>query len=222
MELVRTLGDENGVVPNGVDADGLVAAAFDRRSARAILGIPDDARVVGAVARLDPVKRLDLLIEAVARIEGARLVIIGEGTEHARLRQCAIACGAAERVVFAGPLPDAAQLMPAFDVFATASSREGCPLAVLEAMALGVPVVASDIAAHAELLPLRCLVPARVDAFAGMLRLAVQEPTHRESPAHALWRLANEGRVRMRYSVERMVAWHRTVYEAVGEAVAAC
>jgi len=55
-------------------------------------------------------------------------------------------------VVFAGEIVDAARLFPAFDVYAAPSAKEGMPLAVLEAMALGVPVLASDIAAHLELL----------------------------------------------------------------------
>ena len=60
--------------------------------------------------------------------------------------------GLGGRVVFAGEIVDAARLFPAFDVYAAPSAKEGMPLAVLEAMALGVPVLASDIAAHLELL----------------------------------------------------------------------
>jgi glycosyltransferase involved in cell wall biosynthesis len=74
-------------------------------------------------------------------------------------------------VTFAGERPDAARVLPAFDVFAAPSRKEGLPLGVLEAMALGLPVVASDIPAHREALgdDSPGLTPATVEAFAGRL-----------------------------------------------------
>src|SRR5439155_1728318 len=107
-------------------------------------------RLVGCAARFDPVKRLDLLLRAAARVTDTtlRVVLIGRGDEERRLRALAVSLGLGGRVVFAGEIVDAARLFPAFDVYAAPSAKEGMPLAVLEAMALGVPVLASDIAAH--------------------------------------------------------------------------
>ena len=145
---------QSRVIPNGVDVTALAARALDREQARARLGLPATAVVVGSAARFDAVKGHDLLLAAVARIRdpALHLVLIGGGPGEAGLRARAAADDLRGRVHFAGEIPDAARLLPAFDVYASASSKEGLPLAVLEAMVLGLPVVASDIPAHRELL----------------------------------------------------------------------
>lgn len=145
---------QSRVVLNGVDAAGLGAAAVSRADARLALGLPATGCVVGTAARFDAVKRLDVLLRAVARVSDAtvRVVLIGRGDEERRLRELAAALALGPRAMFVGEVLDAARLFRAFDVYATTSAREGMPLAVLEAMALGVPVVASDIPAHREAL----------------------------------------------------------------------
>lgn len=164
---------QSRVIVNGVDGARLGAAALDRREARAALGLGAAASVVGCAARFDPVKRLDLLVRAYAAIpdSAARLVLIGRGPEERRLRALAADLGVASRVVFAGEIPDAARLFPAFDVYAAPSAKEGMPLGVLEAMALGLPVVASDIPAHREVLGPQSggLVAGGVEALAAAL-----------------------------------------------------
>ena len=145
---------QSRVVVNGVDVARLGATALERWDARAALNLPPSGPVVGCAARFDPVKRLDLLLRAAARVTDTtlRVVLIGRGDEERRLRALAASLGLGGRVVFAGEIVDAARLFSAFDVYAAPSAKEGMPLAVLEAMALGVPVLASDIAAHLELL----------------------------------------------------------------------
>jgi glycosyltransferase involved in cell wall biosynthesis len=164
---------QSRVVVNGVDVARLGATASGRWEARATLGLPGPAPVVGSVARFDPVKRLDLLLRAVAHVSDAtvRVVLIGRGAEEQRLRALAASLGLGGRAVFPGEILDAARLFPAFDIYAAPSAKEGMPLAVLEAMALGVPVVASDIAAHRELLGAASpgLVAATPEAIAAAL-----------------------------------------------------
>jgi glycosyltransferase involved in cell wall biosynthesis len=145
---------QSRVVVNGVDAARLTAAAADRAEARAALALPASGRVVGSAARFDPVKRLDLVLRAAAHIADGelRVALIGGGKDERRLRRLAASLGLGARAVFPGEIVDAARLFRAFDVYVAPSAKEGMPLAVLEAMALGVPVVASDIAAHREVL----------------------------------------------------------------------
>jgi glycosyltransferase involved in cell wall biosynthesis len=136
------------VIPNGIDVDGTAARALPRALARRILDLPEKAYVLGTVARLDPVKHLDTLTAAHAEMPSdAHLCVIGGGDIPRDIVRRGRACG----VHFVGPLPDAARLLRAFDVYVSASSREGLPLAVLEAMAVGLPCLLSDIPAHEAL-----------------------------------------------------------------------
>jgi glycosyltransferase involved in cell wall biosynthesis len=158
---------QSRVILNGVDTARLGARALDRWDARAELGVAQSACVVGTAARLDAVKRLDLLLHAAAALPDVTLVLIGDGPEATALRGLAARLGIAGRVRFAGAVVEAARLFRAFDVFAAPSSKEGLPLAVVEAMALGLPVVASNIAAHRETLgPSAGLVEATPTALA--------------------------------------------------------
>ncbi|MFI8104045.1 glycosyltransferase [Streptomyces sp. NPDC086023] len=140
------------VVPNGIEA---VRFRFDpeaRRTARARTGLPDDAFVVGGVGRLVPGKRFDVLVRAVAALPGVRLVIAGEGPERAALGALAAELGAADRVHLLGerdPLgdgpdgrtPGVPALLSAMDVFVSPSREEAFGLAVVEALAAGLPVL---------------------------------------------------------------------------------
>jgi glycosyltransferase involved in cell wall biosynthesis len=145
---------QSRVIPNGVDIAALTGRALPRAQARARLGVPSRSLVVGCAARFDAVKGHALLLDAVGRVSdpALRLVLVGSGAADQPLRARAGADDLRGRVLFAGEIPDAACVFPAFDVYVSASSKEGLPLAVLEAMALGLPVVATDIAGHRELL----------------------------------------------------------------------
>jgi len=143
---------QSHVILNGIDLAALLAKALGRDAARAALGVPPGARVVGCAARLDPVKGVDALLRASAEVPGVDIVVIGAGPEETRLRRLAAALGLAGRARFAGEVADAATRFRAFDVYVSAARKEGMPLAIMEAMALGLPVVATDIAAHREVL----------------------------------------------------------------------
>jgi glycosyltransferase involved in cell wall biosynthesis len=204
---------QSRVILNGVDVARLGTRALDRWDARAALGLPQSALVVGTAARFDEVKRLDLLIRAAARPGVAyALALIGAGSEEVPLRRLADELHLGPRVTFAGEVPEAARLFPAFDVFAAPSRKEGLPLAVVEAMALGLPVVASDIPAHRETLgdASEGLTAGTVEAFAARLAAVLGDAEMRA-------RLAAENRTRARseLDVRDMLAALEAVYREV-------
>ncbi|QMU71939.1 glycosyltransferase [Streptacidiphilus sp. P02-A3a] len=149
------------VIPNGVGAaryrQPAPVRAATRQAVRAALGLPQDAFVFGGVGRLVPGKRFDILVDALAllpRTEGApevRLLLVGDGGERAALEQRARAAGVADRVVFAGERDDVPELLTAMDVLAAPSTVETFGLALLEALAAGLPVRWSSGPALAEL-----------------------------------------------------------------------
>jgi glycosyltransferase involved in cell wall biosynthesis len=140
------------VVPNGLD---LPALAFDPRARAAVrgaLGIPDDADVVGAVGRLHPGKQFDELLTPPLPGLGPRrqLLVVGEGPERARLAALARDAGVSEFVHLVGEQPVGRHLS-AMDVLASPSRYETFGLAVVEALASGLPVVYRRCPALAEL-----------------------------------------------------------------------
>jgi glycosyltransferase involved in cell wall biosynthesis len=138
------------VVPPSLDP---MPIPIDRRAARAQLGLPKTAFVVAWVGRLDPVKRCELIVRTAAMYgkERVRFVIAGEGPERSRLAAQIEALGARRTVLLTGWLDDPVVLLSAADAFVFPSLTEGMPNAVLEAMACGVPIVASNIPVLREL-----------------------------------------------------------------------
>src|SRR5205085_11032354 len=142
-------------VPNGVDCDRFTATGDP--AVRAGAGIPDcDVPLVGTVARLSPEKNLHRLIDAFAMVlraeRRALLVIIGDGPERDSLAEHVRAKGLESFVIFTGKYPHPERLLPFLSVFALSSDTEQMPLSVLEAMAAGVPIAATDVGDVRELL----------------------------------------------------------------------
>jgi glycosyltransferase involved in cell wall biosynthesis len=123
--------------------------------ARAALGIAPGQIVVGAVGRLEPQKRFDLLLEAFAVLHikrpELRLVIAGDGSLRRQLDEQRRALGLADVVTLTGHVTDVIPLHHAFDLFAQSSDYEGTPNAVLEAMAMATPIVATEAGGTHEL-----------------------------------------------------------------------
>ncbi|NIR42733.1 MAG: glycosyltransferase family 4 protein [Gemmatimonadetes bacterium] len=142
------------VIHNGVDTEEFSPKPEARERARAELGIPHDVFVVSFHGRLAPPKRVDLVVRAIATAAERTPIyglIIGDGPEGPSLRKLADVLDA--QVIFAGFRDDASMLLPAADVEITMSEIEGAvPLAVLEAMACGLPVIASHTTSHPEVL----------------------------------------------------------------------
>jgi glycosyltransferase involved in cell wall biosynthesis len=104
------------------------------------------------VARLATQKRLDLLVRAVARLEGMYCVLAGDGPEHAALMDLAGRLGVAGRVKFVGHREAVGDVLGALDLFVITSHVEGMSNAMLEALAAGVPVVSTPVSGAAEAL----------------------------------------------------------------------
>ena len=143
--------DKVRVVRNGVDTD--VFTPMDRSAARKALALNQRA-TLACVGNLVPEKGFLLAIECVAKLPQAQLVIVGEGPQRNELERQARALGAADRVVFMPSMSQAelARVYSAADVLLLCSTREGWPNVVLEALACGTPVVATDVGAVNEIL----------------------------------------------------------------------
>lgn len=146
----------NGAEDRAEARAGDLAEARAEARAEERSGPPEGPRIVAA-GRLEPVKGFDLLIEAFAAIApdhpGARLVLCGDGSERGALAAQAAARGVAERVEFAGFLgPEGLRAQyRAADLFVLSSRSEGFPIALLEAMATGLPFVAADVGGVREI-----------------------------------------------------------------------
>ncbi len=194
--LARYLVDEIGipadrvrVIVNGVDSERFRPTPPDS-AVRHRLGLADNRVLVGCVARLHPDKDHATLVRAFAdmlRANGepaAHLVVIGEGETRAEIESLVRTLGIAENVTLLGDRADIEKLMPQFDVLALASRTEGLPMVLLEAMACGVPCVATAVGG----------VPALLADAGGEL----VEPGDVSAMSAALGRLCTDGALRRR------------------------
>jgi glycosyltransferase involved in cell wall biosynthesis len=134
------------VIANGVDDSTFRPAALeDRAAARKRMGVPSDAFVVGGMGRLAYEKNFAAVPELALRREKAVFVIAGSGPEEEMLKALTARLGVAGRVKFLGAVTDRTGFYHALDAFILPSLHEGLPMALLEAMASGVPVLASRL-----------------------------------------------------------------------------
>jgi glycosyltransferase involved in cell wall biosynthesis len=128
----------------------------ERGRFRREMGFADDAFVVGIVGRLAPIKNHEMFLRAAGKtlraVPDARFVVIGDGESAPRLRALAESLGLAKAVRFAGLRTDLAQVYADLDAVALTSQNEGTPLSLIEAMACGCPVVATDVGGVADVL----------------------------------------------------------------------
>lgn len=139
-------------IPNGIPLRSSVPPDGAREDLRRELGFGAEEPVVVTVGRLNPQKNQALLLDAFARAPlAAQLLIVGDGELRAQLTRQAADLGVGARVHFLGVRRDIPSLLAAADVFALASSWEGNPLVVMEAMAARLPVVATSVGCVPEL-----------------------------------------------------------------------
>jgi len=136
-------GGKITVIPNGLDADEFVFDADERDRIRGQFGIAPGTYVIGMLGRLDPIKRVDLAMEAAAPMLGERckMLVIGGGEDEARLEEAATRLGIADDVIFGGYQRDNAAMLAAFDLYVASSLQETFGLSVLEALASGLPAL---------------------------------------------------------------------------------
>lgn len=185
------------VIRNAVDTDRFQPG--DRQSARAALGLPADARIIGVAGRLEHVKGQDTLITAMAEVPQALLVVVGQGSLADAYSAQAASLGLCDRVIFLGQRDDMPDVYPAFDLVCLPSRNEGLPLSIIEAQACGLPVVATDVGSVREgLCPdVGALVPPEAPALlAQALRGRLGQPLARDPRAFVL----------SHFSWERLVA----------------
>jgi len=143
---VRIARSRVALIRNGID---LARYRPGRRDFRRRIGLPVTERWIGQIARLEEEKDQATLLRAFASVRArhadTRLVLVGDGSLRASLEELARSLGVEAAVSFLGARSDVADLLPELDVFVLSSIREGLPLALLEAMACGVPVVATAI-----------------------------------------------------------------------------
>jgi glycosyltransferase involved in cell wall biosynthesis len=155
-QLTRYLpADKVVTIYNGIDLER-VFSPFSVSEAKQRLGIPVECWVLGTVGRLDPVKRLDIFLAAAQQIvasqPNARFVIAGEGQEEQRLRELARSLRLQDHVLFLGYRADIYDVLRAMDIFVLCSDHEGLPMALLETLYLGVPVVARPVGGVTEVI----------------------------------------------------------------------
>ena len=177
---------------NGAPLDEFAPApAATVRRARAELGIPEGAVVIGTVGRLSEQKAHHVLLDAAARVLPARtrawVLIAGDGDRMPALRAQAAALGIGPRVVFAGHRADVPAILGAIDVFCISSDYEGTPLALFEAMASGKAIVSTAVDGCREVLE---------DGNTGLL----VPPRDPDALAAALARVADDAELRARLS----------------------
>ncbi|MGK5023186.1 glycosyltransferase [Janthinobacterium sp. RB2R34] len=218
MDLYRDMlapGTRLAVIPNGVDTALFTVSAERRRLAREQLGLPQDALVLGSVARLSPQKRPEALLAMFLRLRprfpGLYLVLAGSGPLEAVLRLQVQAAGVDGQVIFTGYQARIELLMPAFDLHLLLSRNEGFGIATIEAMACGVPAVGTDVpgtrdilhdCAGGLLLPLDDELAA-CEAVASLLH---------DAPRRAAMALAARREAEQRYSMPRLERQLRQFY----------
>jgi sugar transferase (PEP-CTERM/EpsH1 system associated) len=204
---------------NGIDTARFLEPS-DPEATRRELGIPAGVPVIGTVGRLNEIKRQDVLIRAFARVRerliDAHLVLVGDGPMREPLGELAEELGLGGCVHFAGFRSHSAPYLKAMNVFALTSRSEGTPQAVLEALVVGLPVVASRVGGLPELIDhgrTGLLVEPGdeaelTDALLGLL-----------SDLQRSRRLSEAGRleVEARYDIRRMAdEYHRDYLELLG------
>jgi glycosyltransferase involved in cell wall biosynthesis len=212
------LDDRVGVIYNGIDV-GPPPDAATRAAVRRDLGVSDADIVIGTIARLDPVKDLGALLVAASRLAETSLpcttVVIGDGDERPNLEAQAATLGIANRVRFLGHREDARRWLAGCDVYANSSTSEGVSLTILEAMAAGLPVIATNVGGTPEVVTEDCgvLVPPREpEALADAICQLGESAGRRR-----LLGAAGRTRVEARFTLDRMVASYQSAYQSASQ-----
>ena len=209
LEVWRLPRRQVRYIPNGVDLSRFPPGS------REGTGIP----VIGTVAALRPEKNIARLLQAFALLaRPARLVIIGDGPERAGLHALADRLGIAGAVDFTGHLAEPRDTIRRFDLFALSSDTEQMPLSVLEAMAAGLAVAATDVGDVAAMLAAEnraFVVPLDAASLAGAMAALLGDPARRAAIG-----AANRGRVEREYDQEKMFRAYAELFDAPWRGVA--
>lgn len=145
LELGVGTPQQYRVIPLGFDLTAHLAVEEASMQLRSRLGLSADARLIGTVARLVPIKDLRTILRAVRLLDGVHAAVLGDGEERADLERFAKEMGISDRVHFTGWWHDIPAAMSDLDVVVLSSLNEGTPVALIEALACARPVVATDV-----------------------------------------------------------------------------
>jgi len=213
--LARLLGKKATYIPNALNFARFSELNVDRSAKRRSLGIPVDAFVVGSVGRLARQKAYDVLLAAVppvlARCPNTHFVIVGTGAQKEALQAQAHTLGIAGQVTFTGARSDVVEVLKTFDLFVSSSRYEGLPTVVLEAIAAGLPIVATQVSGNSELIQngvSGVLAPAEnpVGLAAAIVAMATGQV-----PAAEMTKFAYE-KVKNLYSIDAIAARYADFY----------
>ena len=210
---------KNTLILNGVDTAAFAPAASSLPRSEGL--ITSDGPVIGTVGRLQAVKSQHVLIDAFAllRNSGAwpdtlKLIIVGDGPCRAALQERIAAAGLIDHVWLTGARDDIAAFMQRFTLFALPSMAEGTPITLLEAMACGLPVVASRVGGIPALVPdgeAGTLVPpGDAAALAAALAVYLRDPALARQHGEA-----GRALVRQCWSIEQTVASYLALYDSL-------
>jgi sugar transferase (PEP-CTERM/EpsH1 system associated) len=203
-----------GVMYNGVDTQRFAPCGASRIAIREELGLPERAFVVGTVGRLVPIKDHQTLLKAAALLSkggvDVRVLLVGSGPERERLQRLATDT-LGGRVCFAGDSNRVPEMLNAMDVFVLASLGEGMSNTLLEAMACGLPVLATNVGGNPEIIENNvsgCLfTPGDVEWLADKLQLLAANP----ALIHQLGTAARNHTIES-FSLSRMLESYRRFY----------
>lgn len=206
--------DKTITIVNGIDVPYYTRSARDPAAIRQCLGLPQGVNLLVYVARLGRLKRIDILLEAVALLRARRCeyacVIVGEGNLRDDLWAKAEALKITDVVHFVGHAEDVRPYLEAGDVYVSTAEREGFGLAVAEAMAMGLVCVVTDIGGHDEMI---------VHGVTGLM-VPVDSPTEvvkavefvlEQEDARCRMRKAARQRIEAEFSLDQMVRKIETV-----------
>lgn len=210
--------DKFSIIPNGIKPLAPVANPLTKAALLAELGLPADSRLIGAVGRLWPQKRIKDLIWALDLIhcvrEDTHLLIIGEGPQRELLERYREKVEIVDHVHFLGERSDVSQILPHLDCFWLASSYEGQSNAIMEAMQAGIPVVASDIPGNRDLV---------IEGETGFLVQVGDRGGYAKQASAILedadlqkrFGQAGQARMAQEFTVEKMVSRHVELYRSL-------
>ncbi len=216
VERLHYAADKVLTIRNGVDLAGWPVSKVDRQNRRMELRLNAGEVLIGAVGRLDKQKGFATLIEAMSRLKGTdlRCVILGEGPERIHLEALIRKHELEKRVWLYGERPDIVAWLSAFDINCLPSLWEGLPNSLLEAMALGLPVVASAVDGVPEVVEngkTGVLVPAAAPAaLAKALKALAEDP-----PRRAALGAAAHAAVMEKFTLRRMMDEYHDAYTRV-------
>lgn len=218
IQREHTLPEKVITISNSVNPDEFIVADSIRDDRIKELGINSDDLVIGAVARFDPDKALDKLLEAVSlvakSIRNVKLILVGEGPLRKNLMDCAVRLTIADKVIFTGARTDIDELLSIIDVYVNSSIREGIPVSLLEAMAAKRAVVATNVGGNAEVInDESCgliVEPNDIDALARGIISLLNDKALRERMG-----LKARARIQEHFSVKSQAGKIESLYEKI-------